>query len=123
MAQAAAALTNNGSRPSPRLVVSVETPHQGRVILPAGAAVPVFGNQQAVTDALQQLAAPDLPVWQSLSAQQYESTAYTWFIGGTLPQWGGTPLAIAVLLEENNPQLAQTIGETMLQSALQPVSP
>lgn len=123
MAQAAATLTNNGSRPSPRLVVSVETPHQGRVILPSGAAVPVFGNQQAVTDALQQLAAPDLPVWQTLSAQQYESTAYTWFIGGTLPQWGGTPLAIAVLLEENNPQLAQTIGETMLQSALQPVSP
>ncbi len=121
--QAAAALTNNGSRPNPRLAVSVETPHQGRVILPAGSPVVVFGNQQSVSTAVNRLASQNLPIWQAVSTQQYGSTAYTWFIGGTLPQWGGTPLAIAVLLEENNPQLAQTIGETILQNALQPVSP
>ncbi len=123
MAQAAAVLTNNGIRPSPRLAVSVETPHQGRVILPAGSAVTVFGNPQFVSAAVNRLATEDLPIWQSLSAQQYDSMAYTWFIGGTLPQWGGIPLSIAVLLEENNPQLAQTIGQTLLQNALQPLTP
>ena len=123
MAQAAAALTNAGTRPSPRLAVSVLTPHQGAVILPAGSPVSVFGNSAAITAAVSKLASEDIPIWQSLSAQHYDSSAYTWFIGGTLPQWGGTPLAIAVLLEENNPQLAQIIGETILQSALQPISP
>ncbi len=123
MAQAAAALSNGGLRPSPRLAVSVETPHQGWVILPADSPVAVFGNPQAVSAAVNRLASQNLPIWQSVSAQRYNSTAYTWFIGGTLPQWSGTPLAIAVLLEENNPQLAQTIGETLLQNALQPLSP
>jgi len=123
MAQAAAALTNNGSRPSPRLAVSVETPHQGRVILPSGSPVVVFGNEQSVSAAVNRLASQDFPIWQAVSAQQYDSTTYTWFIGGTLPQWGGTPLAVAIVLEENNPQLAQTIGETLLQNALQPLKP
>jgi len=37
----------------------------------------------------------------------------TWYIGGTLPGWSRTPIAVAVLLEENNPQLAQEIGQSL----------
>ena len=44
----------------------------------------------------------------------------TWYIGGTLPDWSGSPLAIAVLLEQDNPTLAAEIGRKTLQAAMQP---
>ena len=40
--------------------------------------------------------------------------AVTWFLGGTLPEWGGSPLAVVVLLEENQPAEAQHIGRALL---------
>ena len=44
----------------------------------------------------------------------------TWYLGGTLPDWQGTPLAIAVVLEEDNIPLARTIGQELLTRSLQP---
>jgi len=44
----------------------------------------------------------------------------TWHLAGTLPDWNGTPLALVILLEENNPLLANAIGESLLDTALQP---
>ena len=45
---------------------------------------------------------------------------YTWYLGGTLPEWKGAPLSIAILLEESNAQLLQDIGHSMFQSAMYP---
>jgi hypothetical protein len=44
----------------------------------------------------------------------------TWYAGGTLPEWGGAPLAVAVLLEENDTALAEQIGQGILEAAMQP---
>jgi hypothetical protein len=41
----------------------------------------------------------------------------TWYAGGTLPDFAGRRLALAVLLEEGNAQLAETIGQSVLQAA------
>jgi hypothetical protein len=41
----------------------------------------------------------------------------TWYVGGTQPGWGGTPLALALVLEENDPQAAQDIGRQILANA------
>lgn len=123
MALAAAALTSGGTRPAARLAVSVETPHQGWVILPSASPTTVFGNSSAISAAVNKLATGENPIWESVAYQQDGTAAYTWFIGGTLPQTGSAPLAVAVLLEENNPALASTIGVSLLNNALQPPTP
>ncbi|NOH02986.1 MAG: hypothetical protein HND47_14025 [Chloroflexi bacterium] len=37
---------------------------------------------------------------------------------GPLPDWRGAPLALVIALEENNPHLAEIIGEKLLNVAL-----
>jgi hypothetical protein len=44
----------------------------------------------------------------------------TWYIGGTLADWKGASLALALILEENNPLLAQEIGRSVFRDALNP---
>jgi hypothetical protein len=44
----------------------------------------------------------------------------TWHLSGTLPDWSGTPLALVVLLEEENENLAHAVGQELIQTALQP---
>lgn len=118
MALAVATLSNDGLRPAPRLALSVNTLEQGWVILsplsePVRAYPPSAGEFST-----QLLMAPGQPFWQSLGRAGTGEKAVTWYLGGTLPGWQGTPLAIVVLLEENNPALAEFIGQTVLHTAL-----
>ena len=124
VALAAAALTNEGNRPAPRIAMAVNTPHQGWVILPAEnstSAFPVNGSQETV----KLLASGDFPGWQSLAVvptQHSEATTgeVTWYMAGTLPDWQGIPLVVVVLLEENDPYTAKLIGSTLLMAAQAP---
>ncbi len=127
MALAACSLSNAGERPAPRLDMAFETPQSSWV------GIPLTGQSQA---ALQELVAnnvshalvsAELPIWQVV-AQVHgiaepstgSNPGYTWYLGGTLPEWKGAPLAIAVLLEESNAQLAQEIGHTLFQTTMYP---
>ncbi len=123
-ALAAAALSSDGVLPAPRLAMAVNTPESGWVILPAQSQpVTVFSAQaaQATANALAEagvLEAGGLPVWQSLSVVRGTQSAYTWYLSGTLPNWQAAPLAVAVLLETDNPALALEIGQAVLRAAL-----
>ena len=52
--------------------------------------------------------------YQSGHAQLENDGILTWYMGGTTSDWHGTPLAIAVAIENNNPALAQQIGTQLL---------
>ncbi len=130
MAVAAATLSNNGERPAPQLAMAVDTPLAGWVTLPkAGQSVRAFTVLSA-NDTARALTIGDMPLWQVSAAgstipgtgnnSSDGSTGYAWFLAGTDPDWEGAPLAIAVLLEENNPQLAQEIGSSLLENAILP---
>lgn len=127
LALAAATFSNAGARPAPRLVVAVENPQSGWVILPVTeTSQPALQNLSANNTA-HSLASSELPIWQAVSEINEASSllsgdnpGYTWYLGGTLPEWKGAPLAIAVLLEENNPRLAEEIGHSMFQSSIYP---
>jgi len=121
MALAASALSHRGIRPSPRLANSIDTPHQGWVIIPADAATPAL-NYPDLEETVNNLASADLPAWQTVGLAGSGGQQVTWFIGGTLPNWAGTPLALALVLEENNAYLAQSIGQAVLRAALYPAS-
>lgn len=101
--------------------MAVNTPQQGWVILPTSdhpvQAIPI---DQAESAALT-LSVNNEPLWQSVgSAQNGPGKVVTWYIGGTLPGWKGAPIAAAVVLEESNPELARTIGQSLLEATQTP---
>ncbi len=115
MALVAASITNDGLLPSPRLrntylsedgawtpfregvvpirVIESEASARLRAFLP--------GNEEAFW-------------FQSGHALTQDGNILTWYIGGTTEAWVATPLAIAVAIESNAPDLAQTIGSSLL---------
>ncbi len=120
-ALAVTALTYNGYRPSPSLVIAMNTAQSGWVILsepssPAKVLTP--GSANATANALAQ---DGQNFWQTLTlAEGSPGQSVTWFVGGTLSSWSGPPLVVAIVLETNDPALAQTIGQAVFNAALQP---
>jgi hypothetical protein len=58
--------------------------------------------------------------WSHIGEAESEESPVTWFIGGTPPNWGATPLVVVVLLEEDNVALAEEIGSELLAAAMNP---
>jgi hypothetical protein len=117
MALATAALSNDGIRPPARIAVAVNTPQQGWVVLPA-LDKPMDTMPEREVRATTQALAGENPYWSFTSAG--DEPPLTWHLAGTLPDWSGTPLALVILLEEENPILAEKIGGELLDTALQP---
>ena len=125
MALAAATLSSGGLCPAPYLASAVNTPLAGWVILPSPGKPTQALPHAAADQTADALAVEGESFWQSLATAPFGSGqkgegGISWYIGGTLPDWGGPPLAIAVLLEEENPALAEQIGQAVLQAAMQP---
>jgi cell division protein FtsW (lipid II flippase) len=120
MALAVSALSANGERPAPLLATSVNTPEAGWVFLPGGTPTSAL-TPTAVAEVTNLLAIADSPFWQSLGTAFTPDGAITWYMGGTRPAaWQGTPLALVLVLEEDDPEAALTIGERILNATIQP---
>ena len=120
MAMAAAALSNDGTRPSPRIALAVDTPQQGWVVLPAPSdPVKVFSSN-TVNNITRQLSTQNRPFWEWTGFGGSNTDMSSWYLGGTLPNWQGTPLTVIVLIEGNYPATAQGIGQQLLQTATHP---
>jgi cell division protein FtsW (lipid II flippase) len=119
-ALAAAALSQNGLRPPPRLAMAVKTPSEGWVVLPPlSEAVQALPANVAASVA-QALMVKNQPFWQWSGLAGQTNKLVSWSLAGTLPDWQGTPLAVAVLLENADQQWAAYIGQQLLGTALQP---
>jgi cell division protein FtsW (lipid II flippase) len=120
MALASAALSNGGILPAPRIAVAVNTPNDGWVVLPA-VGMPIEASQPSdAADAALSLAEDGNNYWSYIRQAQGGESSITWYIGGTLPSWQASPLAVVVLLEENNPGEAGRIGRQLLLNAMNP---
>jgi len=121
MALAAAVISHEGIRPALSLVSAVNTPSSGWMILPAED-TPLQVIDPSVAEALANSRADKgKNTWQFTTvAENGPGQSVTWYLGGTLPGWQGTPFALALVLEENNPQLAMQIGQNVLASAMTP---
>jgi cell division protein FtsW (lipid II flippase) len=119
MAVAAATLTNAGKRPTPVILTAVVTSHQGSAIFPKQPGSETIFSQAEIQPGIEQtldsLSAQGSTIWQVTAVSQEGETAFTWYIGGSLPQTGKRPLALALILEESQAQLAISIGQTLLQ--------
>jgi len=121
MALAASTLSAEGERPVPRLVMALNLPGQGwQTQSIDGKPTPTLTSEQSRAAAIA-LADPENTHWRALGfAQSAENQLVTWYLAGSLPGSQAAPLALVVLLEENNPQAAQEIGDSLLQSISQP---
>jgi hypothetical protein len=75
----------------------------------------------------QALATEDLPMWQVVSTVRETgvndlptNSGYSWYLAGTLPEWQGASLVVAVALEEDNPKGGEEIGRNLLLNILTP---
>ena len=87
MAIAAAALSNAGVRPTPRIALAVDTPQQGWVVLPAlGSDSAVFSPQSA-SQTVFAFAKPGRAYWEWSASGRDEQGMVSWYLAGTLPSW------------------------------------
>jgi cell division protein FtsW (lipid II flippase) len=120
VALASAALSNHGTVPAPRLATAVNTPNDGWVVLPAlGTAFDAI-PASAADEAAQSLIVEGQGYWARVAQAESAESPVTWFIGGTPPNWQASPLVVVVLLEQNDAQLAETIGTELLSAAMNP---
>jgi cell division protein FtsW (lipid II flippase) len=119
MALAAAILSSDGNRPMPVIATAVETPLQGWIVLPTGSPVETLppNSIQRTTDLL---AVKDQPIWQTVANAHAGESLLSWYIGGTMPDWQGTQLALALVLEDGTPAEAESIGQKLLITTMQP---
>lgn len=127
MALAGATLSAGGVRPAPVLVTAVNTPQEGWVILSALDEPAKVLSPEAANLTARGMAVGNSPFWQSIAISppntDNQKATGIWHLAGTLPEVKGTPLTLALLLEEENPKLAITIGQSVLQAALGIISP
>ena len=119
-ALAASALSNHGVVPAPRIATAVNTPQEGWVVLPTP------GESFEAVKAAQANEAATVNItegqnyWSHIGLATGKEGPVSWFLAGTPPNWQATPLAVVVLLEEDNERLAQWIGQELLTDAMNP---
>ncbi len=113
----AATLSGSGVRPVPALVNAVNTPTAGWVLLPAeGDAVQAVSPEIAL-NRLSELMVPGENIWETSVSSKDNGQGISWFLGGTTPGSGSPPLALALVLEEANPELARELGQQILEAS------
>ena len=120
MALAAAALSNHGVIPAPRIAMAVKNPSQGWLPLPALGSPMVAIQAPAADAAVLPYLIEDQMYWKHTGLAQEDESSFTWFVGGTAPNRLAAPLALVVVLEEADPRLAERIGKELLLDAMNP---
>jgi len=123
MVSAAAALSAGGIQPEPRLVLARNKPGQGWVSEPIEENPAILLSPEAVDQVTQSLKIDQTFFWQSsgISAQEnMGEAAVTWWLGGTLAESPGRPMAVVVLLETFDPERAAEIGQALLRLQISP---
>ena len=120
VALAAAAFSNHGTIPAPRIATAVNTPNDGWVVLPALGTPSEAVPASAADETAQSLLVDGESYWAHVGQAKSAESPVTWFIAGTPPNWQASPMVVVVLLEEDNVRLAQRIGKELLVDAMNP---
>lgn len=120
MAMAASALSNEGILPGPRIVNAYQDPAGNWITLQK-----LSSNSQALPIEIANLVSTLLqtqnsPYWQvTATVTTDESKHVTWFTAGTTAEWQRQPIAVVVVLESDAPDLAESIGKSLMEQAIQ----
>ena len=115
MAEVSAILTNDGKLPHLRLLNSYQNQAANWIAFPGGTDPVLTMDALTARKIKTTLQANNQPYWFNLGqVTNQDGSIYTWFMGGTMPEWSGTPLALAIILEEDNPTKALALGQALL---------
>jgi len=117
MVLAASSISANGTRPSPRIAMAVDTTTTGWVILPSGQKTQVY-TPEGIKMVLDLMSDDESPTWHTTSSIPTSGGQIHWFVGGTTPEWQGTSLALAVVLEGGTAQSTADLGMQLLNSVM-----
>ena len=120
VALAAAALSNHGRAPAPRMATAVNTPEEGWIVLPALGTSFEALQAPAADEIAETLMLTGENYWSHIGIAETEESVVTWLIAGTPPNWQATPMVVVVLLEEENTRLAEWIGRELLVDVMNP---
>jgi cell division protein FtsW (lipid II flippase) len=113
----AATLSEGGVRPIPALINAVNTPTAGWVLLPAEGDAVQAVSPEIAAKRLSKLKVPGENFWESAVSSEVDGQGVSWFLGGTTPDSGSPPIALALVLEEANPELARELGRQILEAS------
>jgi len=118
LAIAASVLSIDGQRTAPQIARIVETPEQEWEEFPSlGKQVSVL-TPDAVKITTKQLRMYDDGMWQAVAfSTGTDGQLYTWFLGGITDCTYDREYVLAMLLEEEDPELALRIGNKILSRA------
>jgi cell division protein FtsW (lipid II flippase) len=122
MVLAVASFSQNGSIPQPRIVLTIESPdgtpinYPIETVIPPTNLLPASARLNQVTQFLKDNAQP---IWHILGKAHKDKVNFTWYLAGTTQEWESSPYALVVILEEDNPVLAEEIGASILQAVMQ----
>jgi len=107
-------LNNGGGFPSPHFLLEMDDHRKGWTDIPA------LGTEQSVltlfqsNEILDSLMQFNFPIWQVISyAYNGPEQPLTWYVGGTMPGLD-EPIVVVVLLESEDAELAEVIGQNLL---------
>ena len=120
VALAAAALSNHGVVPAPRIALSVKTPMEGWVVLPTLGTSFEAVQESAAKEATLSFIPSGKNYWSHIGQASGDESPVTWYLAGTPPNWHATPLVVVAVIEEDNERLAERIGQEILTDAMNP---
>jgi peptidoglycan glycosyltransferase len=121
LALAAAAISAEGVRPAPLAAISMDAYQQGWQPLAALDVPRPVLLPEAARRAAADLAPEGQDAWESVAVVPGALPgAYTWYLGGAGAVGESPAYVLVLLLEEEDPQLAQRIGRAVLAAAMEP---
>lgn len=123
LALAAAAISAGGARPQPLLVLDLRIPGEAWQSMYHSQNRQSIFSPRAAQETVRLLADPLRLTWHSVAvapSSLSDNIPLTWYVGGTSAGWQGSPLALALVIEGTQPDLALQVGEQVFQAVMQP---
>jgi hypothetical protein len=118
IAVSASSITHKGWMPVPKIQYAVDTSEAGWVFLPGDSPLQAMTEQKAI-EINDFLLSKEISGWE-VSAQGVDAKSKAaWFVAGTPANWSGTPITIVLVLENQNPLRARSIGRAIYNLAVQ----
>ncbi|MCB2202800.1 FtsW/RodA/SpoVE family cell cycle protein [bacterium] len=124
MAAAASALSNDGTRTSPRIVIGYQDPDGEWVTLPKPGENQSVLSSEGAAQVSSLLSVEGTPFWHvSSSVITADDEPVSWFVAGTSSDWQGQPYVVVVVLEKDAPREAASIGTALLEQVIRFTEP
>ena len=118
IAASASSITFHGLIPIPKIMSAVDTSEAGWVFLSGEPSEQVISQVKAV-EINEFLKSIEISGWE-VTAQGVDAHGrVAWFAAGTPPNWSGTPITVVLVLENQHPAKARSIGREIFNLAVE----